>query len=77
MDVTTYLTARGWKRCGAFPGSGADRWYDTFGRGSIDVFRLQGVVEPVHADRAHEIQLNRDAELRDHVDAMRPRPGGP
>jgi hypothetical protein len=64
IDRTTYLLARGWRRRGSFPG-GDDQWYDTF-----DCKVPNG---PYTAELAEEVQLARDVELRDYVEARRPR----
>lgn len=70
MTNAQYLLARGWRRSGAFPGGG-DQWYDVLGRqirDDLDLLKCSVFRE----HEAVEIQLNRDAELRDFVNERRP-----
>lgn len=63
IDRTMYLLARGWRR--PFPGADGDQWYDTL--------NCKVPSGPYTAEFAEEVQLARDVELRDYVEARRPR----
>lgn len=71
MTRAEYLTERGWRRSGAFPGNGADQWYDAKG-GKVNDMSPEDKANPMRVEVAHAIQLDRDATLRDYVNQYRP-----
>lgn len=73
MTNEQYLIAKGWKRSGSFPGDNADQWYDVFDLKYKDIFDIIGKRIPLRVETAVQIQLNRDAEIRDFVDLHRPK----
>ena len=68
MTREGYLIERGWRRCGGFPGDGKDQWYDMKGAQMGPGDHKDAVTVEV----AHTIQLDRDATVRDYVNAHRP-----
>ena len=74
MTNEQYLLVRGWKRSGSFAGDGGDQWYDAFDVKFTTILELINKRDPLHIETAIEIQLNRDAEIRDFIDLWRPKP---
>ena len=70
MTREEYLIERGWRRSGGFPGDGKDQWYDM--KGAKLEPGNHAYKDAVIVEVAHAIQLDRDATLRDYVNAHRP-----